>query len=110
MKTEAEKYRMKVHVFGAASSPGCVNYDFQKAADDGKKEFGTSAADFVGRDFYVDNGFKSVNNASTAVNLIQKTQDICARAGLRLYKFGNNRKLLRLSLQKTTQRDYKAST
>ena len=82
---------MKVHVFGAASSPGCANYGFKKAADDGAKEFGNSAADFMRRDFYVDDGLTSVKDVSTAVNLIQKIQDICAITGLRLHKFSSNK-------------------
>ena len=41
--------------------------------------------------------FMSVNNASTAVNLIQKTEDMCARACLRLHKFGSNKKELSYS-------------
>ena len=36
MKKDAEEYRMKVHLFRAASSPGCANYGFKKAADDGE--------------------------------------------------------------------------
>ena len=32
LKNEAEEYRMKVHLFGAASSPGCTNFAFKRAA------------------------------------------------------------------------------
>lgn len=92
LKKKAEEYRIKVHLFGAASSPGCANYGFKKAADDGEKEFGTSAADFMRRDFYVNDGLKSVKDVNTAIDLIQKTQGMCARAGLRLDKFGNSKK------------------
>ncbi|XP_068669879.1 uncharacterized protein [Montipora foliosa] len=58
VKKVAQEYRMKVHLFGAASSPGCPNYGFKKAADDGEKEFGKDAADFMRRDFYVDDALK----------------------------------------------------
>lgn len=92
VKNDAQEYRMKVHLFGAASSPGCANYDFKKAADDGEKEFGTSAADFMQRDFYVDDGLKSVKDVNTTIDLIQKTQCMCAKAGLRLHKFSSNKK------------------
>ena len=60
-----------------AFSTGCANSVFRKAADDGKKEFGTNAADLMRRDFYVDDGFKLVQDTSTVVNFIQKTQDVC---------------------------------
>ena len=51
-------------------SGSCANYGFTKATDDGEKEFGTSCAGFMRRDFYVDDGLKSVKDASTAVSLI----------------------------------------
>ena len=91
-KNEAEEYRMKVHLFGATSSPGCANFAFKKAADDGEKEFGSEAADFMRKDFYVDDGLKSVKCVDTATNLIQNCQAMCARAGLRLHKFSSNKK------------------
>ena len=84
MKKDAQEYRMKVHLFGAASSPGCANY--------GEKEFGKNAADFMQRDFYIDDGLKSVKDVDTAIELIQKTQGMCAKAGLKLHKFSSNKK------------------
>ena len=36
------EYRMKVHLFGAVSSPGCANFALQRAAEDGEQEFGTA--------------------------------------------------------------------
>ena len=92
MKKDAQEYRMKVHLFEAASSPGCANYGFKKAADDGEKEFGKNAANFMRRDFYVDDGLKSVKDVDTAIELIQKTQGMCAKAGLKLHKFSSNKK------------------
>ena len=41
------EYRMKVHLFGAASLPGCANFVLKRAADDRKVQFGIDAADFV---------------------------------------------------------------
>ena len=34
-KKELVEYRMKVHLFGAVSSPGCANFGLKRAADDG---------------------------------------------------------------------------
>ena len=92
LKNEADEYRMKVHLFGAASSPGCANFAFKRAADDGEKEFGSEAADFMRKDFYVDDGLKSVKCVDTAINLIKNCQAMCAKAGLRLHKFSSNKK------------------
>jgi len=92
LKNEAEEYRMKVHLFGAASWPGCANFAFKRAADDGEEEFDSEAADFMRRDFDVDDGLKSVKCVDTAVNLIKNCQAMCAKAGLRLHKFSSNKK------------------
>ena len=92
VKKDAQEYRMKVHLFCAASSPGCANYGFKKAADDGEKEFGTSAADFMRRVCYVDDGLKSVKDVDTAIELIHKTKGTFSKAGLKLHKFSSNKK------------------
>lgn len=85
-------YRMKVHVIGAGSSPGCANFGLKQAAKDGEDEFGTDAAEFIRRNFYVDNGLKSVSTASPATKLIQSSQAMCAKAGIWLHKFISNTK------------------
>lgn len=34
-----QEYRMKVHLFGAASSPSCANYALRRTADDKGKSW-----------------------------------------------------------------------
>ena len=91
-KKEVVEYRMKVHLFGAGSSPGCANFGLKKAADDGEAEYGKEAAEFIRRDFYVDDGLKSVPTVEEAVTLIKVSQGICARAGLKLQKIMSNKR------------------
>ena len=91
-KKEVVEYRMKVHLFGAGSSPGCANFGLKKAADDGETEYGKEAAEFIRRDVYVDDGLKSVPNVEEAVTLIKASQGICARAGLKLHKIMPNKR------------------
>lgn len=86
------EYRMCVHLFGAASSPGCANFGLKHVADDHEGEFGTSAADFIRRDFYVDDGLKSVPTQAEAIEVIKKTTDMCSKGGLHLHKFTSNSK------------------
>lgn len=43
---EVVEYRVKVHLFEAASSPGCANVGLRRAADEVEDEFGTDAAVF----------------------------------------------------------------
>ena len=86
------EYRMMVHLFGATSSPGCANFGFKRAADDGEDEFGSEATSFIREDFYVDDGIKSVSTTEEAVSLLKASQGICEKAGLRLHKLMSNKK------------------
>lgn len=85
------QYRMTVHLFGAAS-PGCSNFGLKKTAIDNECKFGSDAAEFIRKDFFVDNGLKSVATVSEATSLIENTKSICARRGMRLHKFISNSK------------------
>ena len=86
------EYRMKVHIFGAASLPGCANFAFKQATGDGEAEFGSETAQFIRRDFYVDDGLKSMKNPEEVIALIKNSQKLCTKAGLRLHKFMSNSK------------------
>ncbi|XP_038150062.1 uncharacterized protein LOC119789301 [Cyprinodon tularosa] len=85
---------MKVHLFGAASSPGCANYGLKQLAKDNEMEF-PLGSQFIMKDFYVDDGVTSIENVDDAIQLAQEAQKLCARGGLRLHKFVcNNRAVL----------------
>ncbi|XP_041472758.1 uncharacterized protein LOC121422022 [Lytechinus variegatus] len=86
------EYRMKVHLFGATSSPGCANFGLKRAADDGEEEFGSEAANYIRKEFYVDDGLKSVSTSEEAVALLKSAQGICEKAGLRLHKIMSDKK------------------
>lgn len=86
------EFRMSVHLFGAVSSPAVANYSLHKTAETGRAEFGDKAADFLCRNFYVDDGLTSVFAISEAIELIEDSQALCASAKLRLHKFASNRK------------------
>jgi hypothetical protein len=64
----------------------------KKIAEDNEEEYGLEVANFVKKDFYVDDGLKSVTTVSEAVSMIHKTKDLLARGGLRLHKFVSNSK------------------
>ena len=86
---EPKEYRMKVHLFGATSSPGCASYGLKYMANH-EREMYPAAAQFIMHDFYVDDGLVSVESAEQAVDLIQGTREICKKGGLRLHKFVSN--------------------
>ena len=84
--------RMCVHLFGAASSPGCANFGLKQVASDNEANFGSSVADFLRRDFYVDDGLKSLATEAEAIHMIHETKKMCNKGGLHLHKFISNSK------------------
>lgn len=86
------EYRMSVHLFGATSSPGCANFTLKRTADDFEELFGSEPATFVKKDFYVDDGLKSVPSATEASALIKSTKSLLAKGGFNLHKFISNSK------------------
>ena len=99
---DSKEYRMTVHIFGAASSPGCSNFTLKVTADDNEQELGSTAAEVLRRDFYVDDGLKSVESEDEAVNLIANVKEMCKRGAFNLHKFSSNSKQV---LQRIPQED-----
>ena len=95
-------YRMTVHLFGAASSPGCANYGLKHLA----KEYSLTypvGAQFIARDFYVDDGVTSAETVEKAIQLAQEACHLCAEGGLRLHKFLSNNKAVLSSIPASEQ-------
>ena len=92
MKRDPVEFHMTVHLFGATSSPGCVNFALKTTADQYEESCGREAADFVRRNFYVDDGLKSVQFVEEAKELIKNTKSLCQKGGFRLHKFTSNNK------------------
>lgn len=94
LNSQPSEFRMKVHLFGAASSPGCANYGMKHLAKENCGIY-TQGSRFVMRDFYVDDGLASVENTEDAIQLAREARELCAMGGLRLHKFvSNDRKVL----------------
>ena len=92
LENQPAEFRMKVHLFGAVSSPGCANFALKRTADDFEEVFGREPAEFVRDDFYVDDGLKSVSSATQASSLIKSTKCLLAKGGFNLHKFISNSK------------------
>jgi hypothetical protein len=86
---EPADYRMKVHLFGAVSSPGCANFGLKSIAND-NPQFGPETVDFISKNFYVDDGLQSIDTVANAINLVQNARDMCSQGNLRLHKFASN--------------------
>ena len=90
LKGDPVEFRMTVHLFGATSSPGCANFALKTTADQYEETCGRAAANFIRRNFYVDDGLKSVASVEQAKDLIKNTKSLCQKGGFRLHKFTSN--------------------
>ena len=86
------EYRMTVHLFGGVFSPGCGNFALKKVAGEYGEQYGNEAAKFVERNFYEDDGLKSVSSPELAISLIESTKNLCKMGGFKLQKFISNHK------------------
>ncbi|XP_053363240.1 uncharacterized protein LOC128533064 [Clarias gariepinus] len=90
LDTTPSVYRMKVHLFGAASSPGCANFGLKHLAAQGQGRFKENVIRFIQKNFYVDDGLASVSTESEAIQLVRDSRELCATGKLRLHKFVSN--------------------
>ncbi|XP_075534566.1 uncharacterized protein LOC142568565 [Dermacentor variabilis] len=88
--SDVVEYRMKVHVFRNSPSPAVVTYGLRRTAREGEEEFGSDVRQFIERDFYVDDGLKSLYNDNDAISLIRRTQQRLAASNLKLHKIASN--------------------
>ncbi|KAK0144476.1 hypothetical protein N1851_017180 [Merluccius polli] len=92
LESQPSIYRMKVHLFGAASSPGCANYGLKHVAAEGQGNFSDDTIKFIQRNFYVDDGLSSVASEDQAIQLVKEARELCSTGKLRLHKFISNSK------------------
>ncbi|XP_035525621.1 uncharacterized protein LOC118333908 [Morone saxatilis] len=90
LETTPSIYRMKVHLFGAASSPGCANFGLKHLAAQGQGQFSEDAIRFIQRNFYVDDGLASIQTEKEAIQLVKESRALCCTGKLRLHKFVSN--------------------
>ncbi len=85
---------MRVHIFGAASSPVYANYGMKYLASKYEKDY-PLAASFIRKHFFVDDGLVSVDSIEKVNKLVKEAQEVLAKGKLRLHKFvSNSRKVL----------------
>ena len=89
INSEPTDYRMRVHLFGATSSPGCANYGLKHVADH-YRHLNNDASNFLRDDFYVDDGLRSSPTVQEAVNTLKGAREICSKGNLRLHKISSN--------------------
>ncbi|KAJ8364861.1 hypothetical protein SKAU_G00136920 [Synaphobranchus kaupii] len=78
-ESEPKEYRMRVHLFGAASSPGCANYGMKYLANQNETEY-PLAADFIRKNFDVDDGIISLESVDNSDHTgKQVLQEMCQK-------------------------------
>lgn len=82
-------YRMRVHIFGATSSPGCANFGLKKIARD-NSDVCPQASKFIQQNFYIDDGLHSEDEIDAAVKILEGAVEICKRGRMRLHKIVSN--------------------
>ena len=87
LQKEPEEYRMMKHLFGATSSPSCVNFCLQKTASTYQEEFKPNTIQIVMRNMYVDDLMKSVSSSEAAIKLSTQLRELLMKGGFRLTKW-----------------------
>ena len=73
--------------FRSSVLPACTNFALQRLAEDYKDKYGNTTAQFISRDFFIDDGLTRL-----ATELINNSQSMCKEGGLKLHKFLSNSK------------------
>ncbi|XP_047741664.1 uncharacterized protein LOC125179586 [Hyalella azteca] len=82
------EFRLRVHVFGARSSPSIANYALQRAA--ATHSSSSLVQRSIHRNFYVDDLLKSTSDLNEAVNLMQDIKSTLAQGGFNLTGIRSN--------------------
>ena len=90
MNNGPETFRMRVHIFGATSSPSCCNYALRRIATDNQCDFDDMTMHAIERNFYVDDCLTSVADEDTAICLSKQLTDVLSRGGFHLTKWMSN--------------------
>lgn len=74
-----------------------ATYGLRKIAEE-NRYISEEAANFIQKNFYVDDGIVSVETVEQAKNIIRDTRTICLKGNLRLHKIASNSKEVLLSV------------
>ena len=99
-----EGFEMKLHVFGATSSPSCCNYAMKRTAVDNEKKYHLDVVTTLQQIFYVDDLLKSVKDVKIAIRLLYEIIRMCASGGFKLTRVIRNRVKVLQSVTETERR------
>ena len=98
LQSEPEEFRLKVHVFGATSSPSCSNFALKETANSQMEKFSRESVDIVNKNFYVDDLLLSTKTEEDAIRLAKEIRELCSSRRFNLVQFSGNSKRLMNSL------------
>ena len=108
LQKSLEEYVMKVHIFGAISSPSCANFAIKKTAKDFESVYGKESANTLRRNFYVDDMLKAYPSNEVAINSFPKVVKMCKSGGFRLTKVvSNSRKVMQTINKEEVGKEFK---
>ena len=93
---EPKVYRMKVHIFGASSSPSCASFALRKAAEfyTGSLNDSSMGTKAVKENMYVDDLCDGAESVQATSLLISDVKAICKNSGFELAKFKSSNQAL----------------
>jgi hypothetical protein len=89
---------MKVHLFGAVSSPSCANYALRRTAEDNVLDFPDEVISTVRHNFYVDDCLKSIASERDAIQIAKDLTVLCDKGGFSLRKWVTNSRSVLMSI------------
>ena len=89
-------FRMKVHIFGASSSPSCANFALRQSIEDNRSKFDHNLCEAALQNFYVDDFLCAVADENKAIQMINGIREICQLGGFTVTKWiSNSREVLK---------------
>ena len=89
LQEEPVPHRMRVHLFGACSSPSIANFALKQIAKD-EGSIKNGACETIMRNFYVDDCLKSGDDLVELKENAKNTKRLCAKGGFNLTKFSSS--------------------
>ena len=90
LESQPVVHRMKVHLFGATSSPCCANFALRQAAIDFCAQFKTYISSAIEEHFYVEDFLISVPYVEIGLKLIKDIKHLLSKASFNLLKWCTN--------------------
>ena len=85
MTEESRVYQMNVHLFGAASSPSCAQFNLLQSAEEQKDDFNEEVRLLIERNFYMDDCLFAAPTVEAA-RLIEQVSTLLRNRGFNITK------------------------